>query len=189
MTNDLPAYPIETERLYMRPFQQDDLEDLHKFYSLPDVARYLYWEAKTLDETRQSLSIKIKNTGFREDNSVYLLAAVLKENNALIGEVMLFQRSIEHRQGEIGFVFNPQYHGRGYATEAARVLLNMGFEMFNFHRIFGRCDPRNTGSWKLMERLGMRKEAHFIHNEIFKGEWGDEFYYAILENEWRAKNG
>lgn len=188
MSFEMPTYPIETERLYMRPFWDSDLEELHNFYSRPDVARYLYWEAKDLEETRQSLAVKVKNTSFREDNSTYLLAVVLKENSALIGEVMLFQRSIEHRQGEIGFVFNPEYHGRGYATEAAKVMLNLGFETFNFHRIFGRCDPRNTGSWKLMERLGMRKEAHFIHNEIFKGEWGDELYYAILENEWRAKN-
>jgi RimJ/RimL family protein N-acetyltransferase len=68
-------------------------------------------------------------------------------------------------------------------------MLNIGFEIFHFHRIYARCDPRNTGSWKVMERLGMRKEAHLIHNEIFKGEWGDELIYAILENEWRTKNG
>jgi RimJ/RimL family protein N-acetyltransferase len=53
------------------------------------------------------------------------------------------------------------------------------------HRIYGRCDVRNHGSYKLMERMGMRREAHFIHNEIFKGEWGDEYIYAILEDEWR----
>jgi RimJ/RimL family protein N-acetyltransferase len=117
------------------------------------------------------------------------LAVVLKDTGKLIGELLLFMRSVEHRQGEVGYVFNPNYHGRGYATEAVKVIMHIGFETFHFHRIYARCDPRNAASWKLMERLGMRREAHFIHNEIFKGEWGDELNYAILENEWRVKHG
>lgn len=189
MTNKSPTYPIETERLYLRPFEDDDLEALHAFYSRPDVARYLYWEAKDLEETRESLAVKKKRTQLGETDSAVILAVILKETNVLIGEVMVYMRSLENRQGEIGFVFNPEYHGRGYATEAAKVALRLGFETGKLHRIYGRCDPRNNGSWKLMERLGMRKEAHFIHNEIFKGEWGDELHYAMLENEWRAKYG
>jgi RimJ/RimL family protein N-acetyltransferase len=189
MTKKTPTYPIETERLYLRPFQDDDLAELHAFYSRPDVARYLYWEAKELEGTRESLILKKKRTQLGETDSAVILAVILKESNVLIGEVMIFLRSTENRQGEIGFVFNPAYHGRGYATEAAKVALRLGFETAKLHRIYGRCDPRNTGSYKLMERLGMRREAHFIHNEIFKGEWGDELHYAMLENEWRARYG
>jgi RimJ/RimL family protein N-acetyltransferase len=189
MTKKTPTYPIETERLYLRPFQDDDLAELHAFYSRPDVARYLYWEAKELEGTRESLILKKKRTQLGETDSAVILAVILKESNVLIGEVMIFLRSTENRQGEIGFVFNPAYHGRGYATEAANVALRLGFETAKLHRIYGRCDPRNTGSYKLMERLGMRREAHFIHNEIFKGEWGDELHYAMLENEWRARYG
>jgi RimJ/RimL family protein N-acetyltransferase len=189
MTKKTITYPIETERLYLRPFEDDDLEELHAFYSRPDVARYLYWEAKELEGTRESLILKKKRTQLGETDSAVILAVILKESNVLIGEVMIFLRSTENRQGEIGFVFNPAYHGRGYATEAAKVALRLGFETAKLHRIYGRCDPRNTGSYKLMERLGMRREAHFIHNEIFKGEWGDELHYAMLENEWRARYG
>jgi RimJ/RimL family protein N-acetyltransferase len=189
MTKKTPTYPIETERLYLRPFEDDDLAELHAFYSRPDVARYLYWEAKELEGTRESLILKKKRTQLGETDSAVILAVILKESNVLIGEVMIFLRSTENRQGEIGFVFNPAYHGRGYATEAAKVALRLGFETAKLHRIYGRCDPRNTGSYKLMERLGMRREAHFIHNEIFKGEWGDELHYAMLENEWRARYG
>ena len=189
MTKKTPTYPIETERLYLRPFEDDDLEELHAFYSRPDVARYLYWEAKELEGTRESLILKKKRTKLGGADSAVILAVILKESNVLIGEVMIFLRSTENRQGEIGFVFNPAYHGRGYATEAAKVALRLGFETAKLHRIYGRCDPRNTGSYKLMERLGMRREAHFIHNEIFKGEWGDELHYAMLENEWRARYG
>ena len=187
MTEITLTYPIETERLYLRPFEDADLDDLHAFYSRPDVARYLYWEAKDLEETRESLAAKKKRTELGETGSSIILAVVLKETNVLIGEVMIFLRSVENRQGEIGFVFHPNYHGRGYATEAAKEALRLGFETAKLHRIYGRCDPRNDGSWKLMERLGMRREAHFVHNEIFKGEWGDELHYAILESEWRAR--
>jgi RimJ/RimL family protein N-acetyltransferase len=185
---NIPPYPIETGRLYLRPFNDDDLDDLYEYYKQPNVTRYLPWGAKNLLETKDALNKKRVRINLNGDNSIYNLAVVLKESNKLIGDTLLFMRSVEFRQGELGYVFNPAFHGQGYATEAAEVMLNLGFETFHFHRIFARCDPRNTSSYKLMERLGMRREALFIHNEIFKGEWGDELIYAILENEWRAKS-
>ena len=188
MTAKIPPYPIETARLCLRPFDDDDLTDLYEYYRQPDVTRYLPWGAKNLLETREALKNKKSRLSLDGENSVFNLAVVLKENNKVIGDILLFKRSVEFRQGELGYVFNPDFHGMGYATEGAEVMLKLGFETFNFHRIFARCDPRNTSSYKLMERLGMRREAHFIHNEIFKGEWGDELIYAILEDEWRAKS-
>jgi RimJ/RimL family protein N-acetyltransferase len=187
MTVKIPPYPLETARLYLRPFHDDDLTDLYEYYRQPNVTRYLPWGTKNLLETRDAIQKKKQRTSLNEENTIYNLAVVLKENNKLIGDILLFLRSIESRQGELGYVFNPDFHGRGYATEAAELMLNMGFETFNFHRIYARCDPRNTGSYKLMERLGMRREAHLIHNEMFKGEWGDELVYAILEDEWRRR--
>jgi len=189
MTNQLPTYPIETARLYLRPFNDGDLDDVYEYSSRPDVTRYLPWDVRSRQQTKEILSQKKNRTSLKAINDIYNLAVVLKETGKLIGDILLFLRSVEFRQGEVGYVFNPTYHGRGYATEAAKVMLQLGFETFNFHRIYARCDPRNTGSWKLMERLGMRREAHFIHNEIFKGEWGNELIYAILEHELRAKNG
>jgi RimJ/RimL family protein N-acetyltransferase len=84
-------------------------------------------------------------------------------------------------------VFQPRYQGRGLATEAAEVVLRLGFEGLGLHRVIGRCDALNVASARLMERLGMRREAHLVHNEIFKGSWGDELVYAMLEDEWRAR--
>ena len=88
---------------------------------------------------------------------------------------------------EVGYWVREAYWGQGYATEASKMMLSLGFDEFGLHRIFGRCDARNEASAKLMERLGMRREAHFVHNEIFKGEWGDELVYAILEDEWNKR--
>jgi RimJ/RimL family protein N-acetyltransferase len=162
----------------------DDLDELHSFHSRPDVARYLYWEARTREETRAALEAKTGQAELHEDNGTLSVAVELRETGALIGDLYLFWRSPEHRQGEIGFVFHPGHHGRGFATEAAREILRLGFDDLGLHRIYGRCDARNTSSARVMERLGMRREAHFVENELFKGEWGDELVYAMLRREW-----
>ena len=105
----------------------------------------------------------------------------------MVGEAGLKLISRESRQGEIGFLFHPDYHGRGLATEAAESLLSLGFGTIGWHRIIGSCDARNHPSARLMERIGMRQEARFVHNQIVKGRWADELVYAILDHEWRAR--
>ncbi len=91
----------------------------------------------------------------------------------------------EHRQGEIGYIFHPAHAGHGYATEASRAMLRVGFEELGLHRITGRLDARNEASARVLERLGMRREAHLLENEFVKGEWTGEVVYALLEHEWR----
>jgi RimJ/RimL family protein N-acetyltransferase len=184
----IPNYPIQTARLKLRPFQDDDLGDLFEFYSLPEVAKFLYWDAKSLDETKTNLERKKSEVVMTEEGSTLCLAVSLRESNKVIGEVLLFWRSQVHQQGEVGYVFHPGYSGRGYATEATKVMLSLGFDQLSLHRIYGRCDARNVASYKVMERLGMRREAHFIQNEVFKGEWGEELVYAMLQQEWQDEN-
>ncbi|MFF4772220.1 GNAT family N-acetyltransferase [Microtetraspora fusca] len=179
-----PSYPLETPRLFLRPFTMDDLDELYSFHSRPDVARYLYWDARTRDETGAALEKKIGYAVLSDDNDTLNMAVELRETGTLIGDLSLFWRSREHRQGEIGFVFHPAYHGRGFATEASRELLRLAFADLDLHRVYGRCDSRNTASARVMERLGMRREAHLVENEIFKGEWSDEVIYAMLRREW-----
>lgn len=109
-----------------------------------------------------------------------------KASSEVIGDGTLFLLSAEHRQGEIGFVFNPEHHGHGYATETAGLLLELAFVEFGLHRVIGRLEPRNAASARVLERVGMRREAHFRENEFVKGEWQSELVYAILGHEWRA---
>jgi RimJ/RimL family protein N-acetyltransferase len=182
-----PAYPLETARLQLRPFSPGDLEELYAFHSLPEVARFLYWEARDLEQVRQVLDAKMGQTALEDEGQVLALGVVLRETGVVVGDVSLQWLSRRHRQGEIGFVFHPGYQGRGLATEAAEVVLGLGFDGLGLHRVIGRCDALNLPSARLMERLGMRQEAHFVHNEIFKGAWGDELVYAMLEDEWRAR--
>jgi RimJ/RimL family protein N-acetyltransferase len=179
-----PSFPLRTERLLLRPFGDDDLQALYLMQSREDVTRYLYWGPRSSDEARHMLERLMRMTAIDDDSSALRLAALLQDSGVLIGDFSLQRVSREHGQGEIGFIVHPDHHGRGYATEAASLLLRLGFEELGLHRIVGRCDARNTASARLMERLGMRREAHLRENEFVKGEWCDELIYAMLDSEW-----
>jgi RimJ/RimL family protein N-acetyltransferase len=186
-----PDYPVRTARLLLRPFTADDLDALYDMQSRPEVTRYLLFDVRDRDEVRTALEERIEagRPGHQGGPLLLALAVVLPQTGAVIGDVVLFLQSREHRQGEIGYVFHPDHGGRGYATEAARAMLQIGFEAYGLHRIVGRLDARNEPSARVLERLGMRREAHYRENEIIKGEWTDELVYAMLEDEWRSRPG
>ena len=181
------ATVIETARLTLRSFNADDFDDLYAYQSRPDVARYLTWEARDRAQARQALAEQCGETTLTAEGNWLTFAVVWREVNRVVGEVGLKWLSREYRQGETGFVFNPDYHGRGLATEAAEAMLALGFDSLGWHRIIGSCDARNHASARLMERIGMRREAHFMHSEFIKGEWVDELVFAILDQEWQAR--
>ncbi len=182
-----PAYPISTARLTLRPYTADDLDDLYDIQSRPEVTRYLLFGTRDRDEVRASLEEKIKASVLEDEGGNLTLAVVLPGSGTVIGDVTLFWTSRRHRQGEIGYAFHPDHAGKGYATEAAQVMLRLGFDGLGLHRIVGRLDGRNTASARVLERLGMRREAHFVQNEFIKGEWTDEIVYATLRGEWRER--
>ena len=184
-----PEYPLETDRLLLRPYGDDDLHALHEIERLEETARYLYNPPLDVDATGALLDRRKALTAIDEEHDGLFLAAVLKETGQLIGHVNLEVVSRDHRQGEIGYVLHPDHQGRGYATEAAAVMLRLGFEELDLHRIVGRLDARNVASASVLERLGMRREAHLRENEFVKGEWCDELVYAILASEWRERRG
>jgi RimJ/RimL family protein N-acetyltransferase len=182
-----PRHPIETTRLTLRPFGPGDFDDLYAYQSRADVARYLHWDARNKAQVRQALVHQCDEITLSTEGDWLTFAVVWREARKVVGEIGLKLISWEDQQGEIGFVFNPDYHGRGLATEAAESMLMLGFETIGWHRIMGSCDARNHASARLMERLGMRQEARFVHNQIVKGQWTDELVYAVLDHEWRAR--
>lgn len=182
-----PAYPLLTERLAVRPFQDTDLTAYHAIHSRPDVVRFLYWEPRSVDEVREMLERRKVDVAIDREGDGLNLAAELRATGEVIGHFSLTLASAEHRQGEVGFVLHPDHHGHGYGAEGAKVMLRLGFEELGLHRIFGRCDGRNASSARLMERLGMRREATLLENEFVKGEWTDELDYAMLDREWQAR--
>lgn len=178
--------PIETDRLTIRYYTEADYDALLELQSRPDVTRFLMYDAKTPDQVRESLRNRLTPLPLDSDGQATSVAVELRETGQHIGDLTFFMVNTEHRLGEIGFVFHPDFHGHGYGTEAAAVLLRLGFEHLKLHRLIGRCDARNTASAALMRRLGMRQEAHFVRNEFYKGEWADELVFAMLEDEWRV---
>jgi RimJ/RimL family protein N-acetyltransferase len=182
-----PTYPLETERLRLRPFTRGDVDAVFDYRGREDVARYLFDPPLSRDECALAIQQRTTQLDLVEEGDRIILAVERQEDNRLVGEVSLIWRSREGRQGELGWIFHPAHQGRGYATEATQRLLDLGFGPADLHRVFARCDARNTGSWRLMERLGMRREAHFREHAVFKGGWDEEFYYALLRREWLAK--
>lgn len=173
---------LETDRLIIRRFCIDDWKDLYEYLSQEAVVKYEPYDVYSEDECKAEAVNRSKNNAF--------WAVCLKENNKMIGNIYFEQQEPEEFfTWEIGYVFNPAFHGRGYATESCRKIMDYAFKHLNAHRIIALCNPENQPSWKLMERLNMRKEGHLHKNVYFKydkqGEpiWVDTYEYAILADE------
>jgi len=125
-------YPLETERLIIRPFRPSDGADLYAYHSRPEVVQYLYAEPRSFDKAEAIAVDRSQRLTLDEADSI-TLACLLRNENKLIGDVTLMWVRREHLQGELGFVFNPDYQGRGLATEAALAILRLDFEMYQMH--------------------------------------------------------
>ncbi|GHA14437.1 N-acetyltransferase [Devosia pacifica] len=182
-----PTYPLLTDRLVLRPFTRADLDPVYAYRGRPDVAEYLFDGPLNREQCADAIHNRTAQTHLERDGDRIVLAAVIASENTLIGEMSLICKSQASQQAEIGWILHPEYQGKGYGFEAAAALLDLAFANEHFHRVMARCDTRNISSFKLMERLGMRREAHFQQHEIFKGGWAEEYVYAILGAEWRGR--
>lgn len=169
------AIMVETERLVLRRYRRTDLQDLFEYLSDPEVVKYEPYRPMSLEEARENLDWRV---GTEE-----MIAMELKSSHKMIGNVYLGKR--EFRTLEMGYVLNRGYWGNGYAAEGCQALVHWAFSQ-GFHRIYAECDPCNSRSWKLLEALGFRREAHLIQNVFFwtdeNGQpiWKDTYIYAKL---------
>ena len=167
----------ETERLILRRYKEEDVQDLFEYLSDKEVVKYEPYKPLTFDETKENLEWRI---GTDE-----MIAVELKNSHKMIGNVYMGKRDFEAL--EIGYVFNRNYWGYGYATESCKALIQQAFSN-GVHRIYAECDPNNNSSWKLLESLGFQREAHFRKNVYFwKDEsenaiWKDTYIYAKLND-------
>lgn len=183
---DFTGFEMTTERLLLRPFQESDFEKYAEMHADPAVARYLPWARARDEETSRRAFEKHASLTVTEEGDALTLAGVELETGAFVGQFMLFLRSVEHRGGALGYVLHPEQQGRGLATEGARAMLKVGFELLSLHRIVAGLDARNVGSAAVLSKLGMRREAHFVRNELLDGVWTDEMLYALLADEWAS---
>jgi len=184
-----PVLPLRTERLFLRQFQPDDLEPLLVIHSDPGAVRYVPYPPRDRAAVTTVLEQKRTSTVLRQEGDLVELAVTLAEDGTLVGDVLLALRSVEHETLEVGYVFSPAHGGRGYATEAVQALLDLAFGGLGARRVVARVDARNAPSRALLERLGVRREAHLVENQWFKGELTSEVDYAVLAREWAATPG
>jgi ribosomal-protein-alanine N-acetyltransferase len=176
---------LQSERLVIRNFNHGDGRDLFEYMSRADVLTYEPGEPEG-EESCHHLAAEHAEADF-------FLAVCLRDGGKMIGHLFMAQQEpLEYDTWEIGYVFNPAYGKQGYAVEAARILVDWLFAAKRAHRVMACCDPRNAPSWKLLERLGMRREGHFLQKAFFRrdGEgnpvWHDAYEYAVLAREWHA---
>lgn len=172
--------PIETSRLIIRPFQPGDWPSVLTYLSDPGVTAYLPDGVLNEDQVKAFIARSPTYEGAS-------YAVVRKEANDLIGH-LVYHPWFAPRNYEVGWVFHPQHQGYGYATEAARAALQHGFQTLGLHRIIATCQPENIASWRVMEKLGLRREGHF-QKCIYRGGdlWWDEYFYAVLREEWKLQ--
>jgi ribosomal-protein-alanine N-acetyltransferase len=177
--------PLHSPRLVLRRFADGDLERFVSYRNDPDVARYQSWSGCTLAEA--GAFIERQKTEEPGVSGEWLQVAIaLCDTNLLVGDCGLKVHASDPRQGTVGITLSPSGQRKGYATEALSTLFDGAFGSMRLHRIIADTDPLNIPSCRLMERLGMRREAHFRQSLWFKGRWADEFVYAVLREEWLA---
>jgi RimJ/RimL family protein N-acetyltransferase len=179
---------LESERLVLRRLAEEDLGAFMAYLNDPVVARYQSWESYTEEQAREVIEGQ-KGVEPGRPGEWFTFAAELKETGEMIGHVALSVKKDDHRQAEIGFTFARGHQGRGLAREAAESVLDYAFGVLGLHRVVAIADCDNERSVALLGRLGMRREGHFVENIWFKGAWGSEYLYALLQKEWRARRG
>jgi len=177
---------LETERLILRPLCLQDFDDFYSYGSVPENMTYMIFGPYT-PETARAFLQKVEDWWKEDPQRVYEFAAVLKETGRTIGNVGIYLDRDVPATGMLGWCFHRDFWNRGYCTEAVRALMKFGFEDLNLHRTHAECNADNTASARVMEKLGMRREGHFIKNRYARvGDtkmWYDEFFYGILREE------
>jgi RimJ/RimL family protein N-acetyltransferase len=181
---------INTERLLLREFNPDDWQALLAFQDDPRFQRFYPQEGNSELETRRFVQGWVAQQADVPRQS-YQLAITLPESGLLIGNVGLRVRWLGghqtgSHQGDIGYGVHPDHWGQGYATEAARAMLDLGFRELQLHRIWAQCNAENRASARVLIKIGMRLEGVLREHDRFKGRWWDEEIYAILVHEWQA---
>ncbi|MGC2108371.1 MAG: GNAT family protein [Candidatus Korobacteraceae bacterium] len=178
---------ILTQRLAIRDLEANDGPRIFAYHRRPEVSRFQTWGTDSVD----SIQTYIRGLAAVDPATPgrwYQVGIFLRAGGKLIGDCGFRVLEGEPRQAEIGITLAPEFQRQGYATEALTPLLGHLLVTLGKHRVFGSVDPKNVSSIKLLERVGMRKEAHFVKSLWFKGEWVDDVIFAILASEWKPGN-
>ncbi|MGZ9223477.1 MAG: GNAT family N-acetyltransferase [Anaerolineales bacterium] len=181
-------YPLilTTEHLILRDFVESDWEAVLAYQQDPLYLRYNEWTSRSAEEVRQFVQMFLDQQK-QEPRIKFQFVITVKPTGQLIGNCGVRRNSPETHEGDIGYELDPRFWGKGYATEAARAVLDFGFSRLRLHRISAWCIADNTGSARVLEKLGMRQEGRLREHDYFKDRWWDVLLYAILYDEWRVQ--
>lgn len=188
MTEDplKPWFPIRTERLLLREARLSDYDDVHAYGADPEVSKFMDWGPNTPEVSAQVVGRWVAMSALWPRDEVSL-AVELLETGRVIGSIRLAIQSKANRTADFGYTFAKDYWRQGVATEAARAIVEVAFTTLGLHRIFATCDVQNVGSYRVMEKLGMRREGTLVKDQEVRGRWRDTHVYALLAQEWEAR--
>jgi RimJ/RimL family protein N-acetyltransferase len=174
---------LETERLILRDFVADDWQRVLEYQSDPYYLRYYAWTKRTPEDAKEFVGWFLDYQK-QAPRIKFQLAVTLKSDELLIGNCGIRMNKPNALQADIGYELDPKYWNHGYATEAARAIVDYGFSILGLHRVWSWCVSDNVGSAHVLEKLGMRQEGRLIQNEYYRGRYWDTLMYAILAEEW-----
>lgn len=177
-------FKLNGSRIDIREMKETDLIDVHAYASQPMSREFQPWGPNTLKQSNAYIK-EVLEDAKQEPRSRYVFSIIEKVEEKLIGAVEINIRNSHNQEGEIGYILHHDYWGKGYATEAGNLILEFGFTTLKLHRIFATCDPKNSSSSRVLEKIGMTLEGRLReHLRIKNGYWRDSLLYSILENEW-----
>ena len=174
---------IQTERLLLRPFRDSDYDDLYEFLSQLKDDEFEGYPGITYENGREHLAYRVGSEDF--------YAIELKNTGKVIGNIYCGSR--DYNAKEVGYIVNKKYQRKGYACEALGAVIEDAFKE-GVHRVYAECDSRNKSSWLLLEKTGLKREAHFKQNIYFHKDeqgnpiWKDTYVYALVKDDWGSKN-
>ena len=183
-TKELLEIPkIETERLILRKITTDDVNDIFEYASVPEVTTFVLWE--THRSKQDSLDfVKFAEEQFNNNLSI-IWGIEIKNEKKLIGTIDLRNWKAIHKCGEVGYVVSKKYWNKGYVSEATKAVIKFGFKELHMNRIEAHCEEENIGSWKVMEKCGMKFEGILREKVFIKGRFRTMKMYSILKKEWK----
>ncbi|MRG86010.1 GNAT family N-acetyltransferase [Salinibacillus xinjiangensis] len=173
---------LSSERLFLREFTKSDWIGVHKYASQDIVCQFQPWGPNTEKDSKDFVNQVIKDSK-QKPRTRFVFAIIY--NEIMIGAGEFNIRNFTHKVGEVSYIVNPDYWGKGIATEVSTLLIDFGFGELKLHRIYATCDPRNIGSSKVLEKVGMTKEGIIREDLLIKDGWRDSSLYSVLEHEWK----
>ena len=179
------TFVLETQRLCIRQFQDSDLELFWAYRNDPDIARYQGWDVPFSRENASEFVAEMKAKEPDVRGEWFQVAIEARSSGEMIGDLAYFLKT-DDSQAYIGYTVARPHWRKGYGLESARRLLDYLFAELGLHRVIAITDVENVSSFSMLDRLGFRREGHFVENLMFKGIWASEYHYAMLKREWET---